>query len=71
VKSIVLLNSPPLAFVVAEKLLVIHGGLWRHRGVTLSQLRKLNNRKHNNRQLRHRVPHPSSGTRPLLSAGYF
>jgi protein phosphatase len=35
----------PLAFVVAEKLLVIHGGLWRHRGVTLSQLRKLNNRK--------------------------
>ena len=35
----------PLAFVVAQKALVIHGGLWRHRGVTLSQLRKLAHRR--------------------------
>jgi len=35
----------PLAFVVAQKALVIHGGLWRHRGVTLQQLRKLDNRR--------------------------
>jgi len=35
----------PLAFVIAEKALVIHGGLWRHRGVTLSQLRKLSHRR--------------------------
>ena len=31
----------PLAFVIAKKALVVHGGLWRHRGVSLSQLRKL------------------------------
>lgn len=35
----------PLAFVVAQKALVIHGGLWRHRGVTLSQMRKLAHRR--------------------------
>jgi len=35
----------PLAFVIASKALVIHGGLWRHRGVTLSQLRNLAHRR--------------------------
>uniref|UniRef100_A0A7S3F1B8 protein-serine/threonine phosphatase n=1 Tax=Haptolina ericina TaxID=156174 RepID=A0A7S3F1B8_9EUKA len=35
----------PLAFVVARRALVVHGGLWRHRGVSLSQLRKLDARR--------------------------
>ena len=35
----------PLAYVVAQKALVIHGGLWRHRGVTLNQLRQLSHRR--------------------------
>ena len=35
----------PLAFVIASKALVIHGGLWRHRGVTLSQLRNLSHKR--------------------------
>lgn len=35
----------PLGFVVAQKALVIHGGLWRHRGVTLNQLRQLSHRR--------------------------
>ncbi|KAL1514965.1 hypothetical protein AB1Y20_004041 [Prymnesium parvum] len=35
----------PLAFVIAKKALVLHGGLWRHRGVSLSQLRKLDSRR--------------------------
>lgn len=35
----------PLAFVVAQKALVIHGGLWRHRGVTLNQLRQVAHRR--------------------------
>ncbi len=33
------------AVVIASKALVIHGGLWRHRGVTLSQLRNLSHRR--------------------------
>ena len=31
--------------VIASKALVVHGGLWRHRGVTLSQLRNLSHRR--------------------------
>ena len=32
----------PLAYVVGGKALVLHGGLCRHRGVSLSQIRRLN-----------------------------